>query len=271
MPGLDIHAGIWRALEDSGIRATACIGTSAGALVSAMDASGWTAAQAEAFLQAQSDDAMRSERFAWKLRIPWLDSWLKHEPIRALLDAHLPGQFSDLEKPLRVCCTGVADGSRMTFSAACGNPWLREAVLASMSISGVFPWVPIGGEWYADGGARANLPLPDDWHTWDEVWLLIATRPTFYRKRNRGLLSRLMLNVDWLMADQIYDVLNVVAGDARVRVIWPQCGDTSGTLHFDHRLIDIAYADTLRILAEAQRSEDGGQRAEGRWPDRPNH
>lgn len=248
MPGLDIHTGIWQALTARGIEADACIGTSAGAIVSAMDAAGITSARARDIIEAQTDATIRRERFAWKIRIPWIDHWLSPDPIRDLLAGLLPERFSDLAKGLRVCCTRVEDGGRMTFSADQGNPWLRESVLASMSISGVFPWVSIGGTYYADGGVRANVPLPDDWAAFDEVWLLIATRPTFYRVDQRGLLSRVMLNVDWLMADQIYDVLATTNGAHNVRVVWPNVGARSGALHFDHSLIDEARIQTDAIL-----------------------
>jgi predicted acylesterase/phospholipase RssA len=241
MPGMDIHAGIWRALSDHGIHATDCIGTSAGAIVSAMDAAGWTSAQARDFIAGLKDRDVRHELFAWKARIPFIDHWLSSEGIARILAANLPDDFAALPKPLRVCCTRVADAARTTFGRDYGALNLREAVLASMSISGVFPWVRIGDTEYCDGGVRANVPLPDDYETYDEVWLLIATRPTFYRAKRRNMLSRLILNVDWLLADQLFDVLGATINKPKVKVLWPQVGGASSMLRFNHRLIGEAY------------------------------
>jgi predicted acylesterase/phospholipase RssA len=50
LPGLDIHCGIWLALEQAGIRADANSGTSAGAAVAALDSAGWSAADAKQLL-----------------------------------------------------------------------------------------------------------------------------------------------------------------------------------------------------------------------------
>lgn len=249
MPGIDIHCGIWQALEARGIRADACIGTSAGAIVSAMDAAGMTAARAADIVGALSDQDVRQERFLWKLRLAWIDYWLEHAPIERLIADLMPTTFSGLAKPLRVACTRVEDGGKVIFNQETGDADLRAAILASMSISGVFPWVQIQGEWYADGGTRANLPMPEDWHIYDEVWLLIATRPTFYRTTKRGIPARLMLNADWLMADQIMDVIGWAGAHPRCRIVWPACGATSGSLRFNHGLIATAREQTEAILA----------------------
>lgn len=238
MPGLDIHAGINLALYKNGIRATHNVGCSAGAIVAALDSNGFSPLAIEMLIRSLTDYDVRKERFAWKARALWVDYFLEHEPIVALLKKLLPAEFGDLVKPLQVAATRCRDAGKVLFP---GTYFIspREAVLASMSIHGVFPTVSIDDELYCDGGVRNNLPLPRDWENYDEVWLIIATPPTSYRQRS-GILARLMLNIAWLMRDQIEDVIEQTSGNPKVKVIWPNVGKFSAMLRFDHDLINLA-------------------------------
>ena len=236
MPGLDIHAGINLALYKNGIRATHNAGCSAGAIIAALDSYGFSPVGIATLIRNLTDDEVLKERFAWKARALWVDYFLEHEPIFTLLERLLPASFNELVKPLHVAATRCRDGYKATFGSSVS---LRHAVLASMSIHGVFPTVSIDDELYCDGGVRNNLPLPRDWETYDEVWLLIATPPTSYRQRS-GILARLMLNIAWLMRDQIEDVIEQTSGNPKVKVIWPNVGKFSAMLRFDHDLINLA-------------------------------
>lgn len=242
LPGLDIHTGIWLALEELGIKATANAGTSAGAIMAAFNSLGSTAYQAEIIIRALFDSKVRAERCLWKLRIPWIDSFLKTEPIRKLLEAHLPAEFGNLEKPLHVFCTNEESGTSWEFS----DGLLITRLLASMAISGVFP--SVGG--FSDGGTSADLPLPLGWEKYDDVWLLIAARPLDYRGKD-SILTRLMFNTDLFMEAQIQHTI----ADARekrpdVHVIRPRVRAPLGGLHFDHSLIQEAQVFTKLILTE---------------------
>ena len=262
LPGLDIHAGIWKALTELEITPTANAGTSAGAIMAAFCSAGISQSDIEALLRSLSDTDVRSERFAWKVRALWIDWFLDNAPIRVLLTKLLPERFMDLRMPLSVVATRVRDGRQTTFHAEEFTAVkLVDAVLASMSISGVFPHVNIFSEDYADGGVRANLPLPSNWRTFDEIYLLIASRPVEYRTSGQsaiagqnpihGLLARLMLNLDWYALDQIEDTVTLLATEfkrlrgPRVHVIWPAIGREAGALRFRHDFIDQAYQQTM--------------------------
>jgi len=265
LPGLDIHTGIWRALTELEIFPTANAGTSAGAIMAAFCSAGIAQSGIERMLRSLSDSDVRAERFAWKIRAPWIDWFLENAPIRKILEAKLPDRFYHLEKPLSVVATRVRDGRQTIFS---GDPCattsprcvalnaqlstcLTDAVLASMSISGVFPHVNILGEDYADGGVRANLPLPTNWRNYDEIYLLIASRPVEYTNKH-GILACLMLNLDWYALDQIEDTVALLAAEykklrgPRVHIVWPAIGRDAGALRFRHELIDQAYQQTLQ-------------------------
>jgi len=268
LPGLDIHTGIWKALTELEITPTANAGTSAGAIMAAFCSAGISQSDIEALLRSLSDADVRSERFAWKVRALWIDWFLDNAPIRALLTKLLPERFMDLRMPLSVVATRVRDGAQTTFHAEEFTAVkLVDAVLASMSISGVFPHVNIStgdvrfSEDYADGGVRANLPLPANWREFDEIYLLIASRPVEYGTSGQpaiagqpavhGILAKLMLNLDWYALDQIEDTVALLTTEfkrlrgPRVHVIWPAIGREAGALRFRHEFIDQAYQQTM--------------------------
>jgi len=264
LPGLDIHTGIWRALIELGIMPTANAGTSAGAIMAAFCSAGILQAEIEHTLRSLSDSDVRSERSCWKFRALWIDWFLDNAPIRALLEKLLPSRFMDLRMPLSVVATRVRDGRQTNFTERDTYAVrLWDAVLASMSISGVFPNVNINDEDYADGGVRANLPLPENWRKFDEIYLLVASRPVNYgantlevkRSTLHGILARLMLNLDWYALDQIEDTIALLNSEhARLRgpafhIIWPTCGREAGALRFQHDFIDQAYQQTMTQLA----------------------
>lgn len=249
LPGLDIHAGMWCALASAGISATECWGTSAGAIVSALDAAGWTPGYATARIRWMRDEDVRRERLLWKLRIPWLDSYLSPAPIRGILTGLIPNRWEKFQKPVRAYATMAAMGEAFNVASSALFPNPVDALLASSAICGAFPAVTgaDGNDWY-DGGVGANLPAPEApeaFDDFDEVFLLVASgAPLSYAKKN-GILTALVRNVRWMMTNQIQDAIDDATAAGRVakvpvHVLWPDLPTPSGTLHFDHALIDKA-------------------------------
>ena len=268
MRGMDILAGQLRALAEANIRPGAICGTSAGAGIAALVAAGYTAASTASIIAGLRDKDVRSERWFWKPRALWIDHFLESGPIRRILHQHLPGQIEELRIPYACATTRVTDGAEIVWSThpdiipgrpLAGLPDWREAVLASMSISGVFPWVcidPAEPVQYADGGVRANLPLPANWPTFDSVYLLIASYTNDYAPAGASILSRLLLNASWYAQDQIEDVLARVHRAAAkkltvppVKILWPPPrAKGAGLLRFDHTLIPAAHRTAQKTL-----------------------
>ncbi len=244
LPGLDIHAGIWKALSELGIESTANAGTSAGAIVAAINSTGVSNAVAHSIILGLSDGDIRRERLFWKLRVPWVDYFLSSEPITDLLTEILPSDFSALKKPLSVFVTEEATASQKEIKGDGQLFKLPLTILASMSIMGVFPSV----NGYSDGGTTAYLPLPTGWEKFDEVYLLIAKRPLDYHKHN-GILTRTLFNADILYEDQVADTITFARQNhPSVTVIRPPVKTPGGSLHFDHGLIVQAYEYTKNYL-----------------------
>ncbi len=257
MTGLDILSGIWLGLEEDGIVSTENSGTSAGGIVSAVDSFGHSAEFFANYLRGLRDEDVRSERPFWKLRIPWLDHFMLTDQIERQLKKVLPSRFESLGKKTHIWATRARDGSLSEMSQVAED--VHTALLASLAISGVFPRVEVNGEEYVDGGVRFNLPLLSTWKDFDEVWLLIGQgRPEEYGKK-RGILRNLLLNVQWLMSDQILDVLDMTRGSSKVHVIWPQVHTDVGMLRFDHGLIEQSQIETRSILKRMNRPEKMGK------------
>lgn len=245
--GLDIHAGIGLALAEAGIESTANAGTSAGALIAAMNSNGASSPRISQIVRGLSDDSVRRERAFWKLRVPWISSWLASEPIETLLRIMLPADFDSLSKPLSVFATEEKTGEATEFTSG----RLPLALLASLSIAGVFPPVRIMNRDYSDGGTTSYLPLPSDWLSYDQVWLLVAARPLGYTGK-MSIIGRILRNLDFLYEDQLNDTLEraIEKGGDKVRVIRPGVQAPRGSLHFDHDLIEHAYERTRLILVK---------------------
>jgi NTE family protein len=250
MPGLDIHAGIWLALEAAGIRATHLSGTSAGAIVSAAEACDISALRFAELLEALRDQDLREPRFAWQVRIPWLQSIFGNSKIRRFLEKYLTPPLSTSHiplptKPCQIWATRTQDCARLDVAASHD---LVSACLASSAVPGILPPVILNGQEYVDGGLRYNCPLPTCWRNFDKVYILIASQPASDYKGTSAL-SRTIRALQTLMVDQILDVLDETHGAANVQIIWPDIATSAGIMHFDHSLIAAAKRETQAILA----------------------
>jgi predicted acylesterase/phospholipase RssA len=255
MPGLDIHAGITLALDDAGIRPTETSGTSAGAIICAMEASGRTPANMAAIMAGMRDDQVRHERTCWKVRIPWIDSVMDNDRIRATMEQYISPTWDALSNPFHAWAVDESNGTVADVADPAIAPTPVDAALASMSIAGLFPPVVLNATPYIDGGVRRNLPLLPNWTEFDQVWLLIATQRMKPGKHS-GIISRLILNFNIALFDQTIEVVEAMVPFARkVHVVWPACPSEAGLLHFNHGLIAKAYDQTVEAIHQIKREE----------------
>jgi predicted acylesterase/phospholipase RssA len=258
MPGVDIHIGIWLALEQAGITSTHNTGTSAGAIVAAMDSTGKRASHWRSVVSSLTDNDVRSERVAWKLRVFFIDHFISNTRFRNVLTNHLPPFFAGLQKP----CTAYTlhERSGLAIGASAGS--LIDAVTASSAIAGVFPSVSLAaypGSAYSDGGTVNYCALPHNWQTYDDVYMLIAAPQSTYPVRRR-MIDRLIMNAQILIESQIQSTLNHLSlhhkpYKTRVHIIRPECGANAHVLRFDHNLIIQAMTETRKILAGPEKGK----------------
>ncbi len=180
------HIGVIEALDSLGILPDLVVGTSMGALIGALYASGMSGAEIESLVHAiPLEDIFRRGRNPAVSRlggqietVEWLDPllvWERRERslqlrspavvedavnallTRSLLAGNLQagGDFDRLPIPFRAVATDLRN--RQTVVLGTGD--LAHAVRASVAIPGVFAPVLIDGRPLVDGGFSQNLPL----------------------------------------------------------------------------------------------------------------
>lgn len=144
-----VHIGVLQALEDNGIVPSIVSGTSAGSIVGALYAYGYSPKEILAISGEQNLLRMFS------LKIP-NSGFARHSLLRKMLKLHIPeDSFDKLKKPLYVAIANLNTGKTEIITS---GP-LSEVIVASSSIPVLYEPIKIGDCWYADGGLLMNLPL----------------------------------------------------------------------------------------------------------------
>jgi len=249
LPGVDAHVGVWRAMEERGIRPTHLYGCSAGALVSALQAAGHAQADMERMLRGLRTRDVVKRRPLWWLRARWLTHLLDPAPIKRLLAVLLAEPPASRPLPLTVSATLMGHDKAVPLRIY-DCPWLHEAVLASMSIAGVWPYVRMhDGLRYSDGGTTDAIVLPGATArpAFRQIWIVELVRRRSYRDRDRNMLSRLLWSVEQLTEVEGALTRQLLAGCQAARWLTIDLGDSS-CLSFDHGLIDRSYAQAAAQL-----------------------
>lgn len=143
------HAGVLRAIEDLGVGIEGICGTSSGALVGALWASGLSAEEVLAVVTERPPLSWVSGHVA-----PWRGLF-RLDPMIAELEARLPASFSALTCPLAVGVVHAADRSHQLLT---DGP-LPRAVAASCAVPWLFAPVDVGGQILADGAVADRTGL----------------------------------------------------------------------------------------------------------------
>ena len=143
------HIGVIKALEAQGIVPEVVVGTSAGAVVGALYASGLNGFE----LQRTALDMDKDSVFDWNVS---LRGPLKGEPLRRFVnDAVLNRPLDKLKRSFAVVATDLGSGEMALFRSG-DTGW---AVQASAAVPGVFQPVTINGREYVDGGLTSPVPV----------------------------------------------------------------------------------------------------------------
>ncbi|WP_248920985.1 patatin-like phospholipase family protein [Pseudomonas entomophila] len=178
------HIGVLKALEEQGVRIDAIAGTSMGAVVGGLYASGYSVAELEKLAttldwqQALSDAPPRKDvpfrrkqddrDFLVKQKLSFRDDGslglplgvIQGQNLALLLESKLAHtadirDFDKLPIPFRAVATDIASGEKVVFRRG----HLPRVIRASMSIPAVFAPVELDGRLLVDGGMTDNIPL----------------------------------------------------------------------------------------------------------------
>jgi NTE family protein len=148
------HIGVLKVLEEAGIPVGCLCGTSMGGVIAA----GYAAGLSPAELETQAIRMSRKRELVRLVDItPPRRGLLAGSQVRAFLSSligeHLT--FADLRCPLALCAVDLVTARPV---ALCEGR-LMPAVVATMSIPGLFPPVQMGESRLVDGGVLNNLPV----------------------------------------------------------------------------------------------------------------
>ncbi len=177
------HIGVLKVLDELRVPVDCVAGTSMGAIVGGLYATGMSAREIEATvndidwletfddLPAREDRSFRRKRdddlFLVKARPGLSDGRLKfpqgaiqgQRTFLVLQDLTVPAaaisDFDDLALPFRAVATDIVSGEPVVLAGGS----LAEAMTASMAVPGVFAPVRIGEHMLVDGGVSMNLPV----------------------------------------------------------------------------------------------------------------
>ncbi|MGE8358646.1 patatin-like phospholipase family protein [Pseudomonas sp.] len=178
------HIGVLKALEEQGVQVHAIAGTSMGAVIGGLYASGYSVAELEELAltldwrQVLSDDPPRADvpfrrkqddrDFLIKQRLSFRDDGSLGLPLgviqgqnlallleRLLVRSSDTRDFDRLPIPFRAVATDIANDEKVVFRSG----HLPQAIRASMSIPAVFAPVEVDGRLLVDGGMVDNIPI----------------------------------------------------------------------------------------------------------------
>ena len=143
------HIGVIKMLEAQGIVPDIIVGTSAGSLVGALYASGYSGFDLQR-IALQLEDAVITD---WSLPDR---GFIKGEALQRFVNQNVQNRpLEKLNKPFGAVATDLQSGEAITFRT--GNT--GTAVRASSSVPGVFQPVSINGRDYVDGGLISPVPV----------------------------------------------------------------------------------------------------------------
>jgi NTE family protein len=267
------HIGVLKALDAMHVQVDAIAGTSMGAVVGGLYASGMSGVEIEQLLSTldwqdafrdrpkRSELAFRRKRDdedflvnvplglrGRKLLIP--TGLIAGQKLTQLLrKATLPvatiDDFDHLPTPLRVVATDLETGAAVVM----GNGDLTSALRASMSAPGAFAPVERDGRLLVDGGLVKNLPVDVARSMGVDVLIVVDTGLPLQDRTQLTSLASVSNQSVAIMVRRDSDLQRATLS-ARDVLLMPQLGDTSS---FDFRIVR-RIIDTGTAAAEAARS-----------------
>ncbi|MFC5048093.1 patatin-like phospholipase family protein [Aquimarina hainanensis] len=143
------HLGALLAFEEAGITPQYISGSSAGAIVGALYAGGYSITAIKSFFK--KTPLFRFNKFTRK-KPGFLDSEKFYDDFSSFFPENT---FESLQRTLFITTTNLIEGTSKVFSSG----ELIKPILASAAFPGIFSPIKIGNALYADGGIMDNFPI----------------------------------------------------------------------------------------------------------------
>ena len=144
-----VHVGVLQALAENGVEPQVLAGTSAGAIVAALAAAGYSGDEMLEFFVEKNP-----LRFS-KLSLVKPGFFDTDKVVDDFLEYFPENSFEALHKQIYLAATDIVEAKPEIFAS---GP-LIPAILASASTPLVFTPTEIDGHWYSDGGIINNFPV----------------------------------------------------------------------------------------------------------------
>lgn len=153
------HIGVLKALEEANIKIDMVVGTSIGALLGSCYALGQSARDLE--VEALTLTKRKAIKELLDITLP-KQSLLAGKKAHKYIDRLIKkANFKNTNIPVMVVATNLADGLPVLLT----DGDLADAIVASVSVPGIFPPIKIGETYLVDGGVASPTPVGEalDW------------------------------------------------------------------------------------------------------------
>lgn len=248
------HVGVLDVLLQESIPIDMIAGTSAGAVMGAIYASGQNTSK-------MIEHALDSR---WK-KIPMIDpsfpktGFIKGKKIMRLLSSFLGGNitFADLKIPFACVATDIDTGEEVVIASGS----VPDAIRASISIPGIFTLVKWEGRYLVDGGLTAPVPVNVVKRMGADFIIAVNVNPPVSRRLGKSgkaqVKARKEPNFFQIMMQSIYITTNAVARHnlmAADIVIEPDLAHIgAGDFHKANVLIEQGRQAALKVIPEIKR------------------
>lgn len=149
------HIGVIKVLEKENIPIDMVAGSSMGALLGALWASGLNSKQIEEITLGYNNNRKKTFHLLMDFCFPKL-SFAKGRRIRDFLDRHIGEKtFQDVKFPFKIIACNINKSQKVIFDSG----RLSDAVMASIAIPGVFAPTKINNDLIVDGGIIEPVPV----------------------------------------------------------------------------------------------------------------
>ncbi len=147
------HLGVLKILKQENIKIDFIVGASMGAFIGALFALDYDLDEIEK--EALSFNKKKAIKILLSVSNPKI-SMIGNKKVKKYAQSFLKNKtFEDTKIPLYVTATDLASGDQVIISKG----KIIDAVMASISVPGIFPPVKIGGKYYIDGGVTNPTPI----------------------------------------------------------------------------------------------------------------